>query len=329
MKDIPPSVTYSPIPVFLVCDTEYLPFALTTILSVLEHCSRKIIFHLLHDGSISPREIKTAQTLVSTAGGEIVFTKWQNGDCFKTWSKRFPPLVYVRLLLPEMFPQYDRAIFMDADILVSKDISELYNFDLKGKFIGAVPEGTWINSYKQNVPLDKKFQNIGFAEYYDKLGFSPQNTYYNAGVLLLDMKELRKANAAGILLKHAYGDLLYQDQDILNVFMNDWIAPLPTCWNKTYRLGEYEAGTMRHFIDKPWQNSSRGGDFGNYWRSLQKNTPFFYRARAELIICEIEASINSLWRQPGDSALKALLKLSWYLVGAAIRRIKKLTNSFF
>ena len=326
MKDTFSPVTGSPIPIFLVCDTEYLPFALTTILSVLEHCSRKIIFHLLHDGSISPREIKTAQTLVSAAGGEIIFTTWQNDNCFKTWSKRFPPLVYVRLLLPEMFPQYDRAIFMDADILADRDICELYNFDLNGRFIGAVPEDTWIESYKQNVPLDKKFQNIGFAEYYDQLGFSSQNTYYNAGVMLLDMKGLRKANAAGILQKHAHGDLLYQDQDILNVFMNDWITPLPPYWNNTRRLGANVPGEILHFIDKPWQNSSRGGDFGSYWRSLQKNTPFFYRARAELIICEIEASVNSLWRQPGDSALKALLKLFWNLVGAAVRRVKKLSK---
>ena len=311
------------IPVFLACDSEYLPFAVTTILSMLEHSERNFTVYIIHDGSFSRAEMKEAAAVLSVTGRcQLFFPCWKNIGNFTTWSKRFPPLVYVRLLLPEMYPQYDRALFLDADVLVERDIGELFDTDMGDRMIGAVPDPTWHVSYEKNVPLDKSFSGMGFGDYYRKHGFDPARKYYFAGGLLLDMKKLRKNHAGDIVREHACDNLLYQDQDILNLFMNDWICPLDPCWNNIRRLPGLEKDQVLHFVDKPWRNSSVGEEFGHYWRTLQK-TPWFYRARAELLLYEIEASVNSLWRCPGDSAAKALLKLTVCFVCAFLRRIRK------
>ncbi|MEI3003178.1 MAG: hypothetical protein V8T87_00920, partial [Victivallales bacterium] len=59
-----------------------------------------------------------------------------------------------------------------------------------------------------------------------------------------------------------------------------------------------------HYIGKPWHNSSADAEKAFYWNVL-KETPYFYQVRAEMLIYEIEASINSNWRYATDSLIKA------------------------
>ena len=64
------------------------------------------------------------------------------------------------------------------------------------------------------------------------------------------------------------------------------------------------------------------GYTSHYWQALRK-TPWFYRARAELILYEIEASVNSIWRDPKDNVLTAFFKLGIEFAAALIRRLIK------
>ena len=316
-------VKNSVIPIFMVCDSEYVPFAMTAILSILHHTERKLVFHFIHDGSVTKGEQKQCQQLIRQfEHAEIQFSVWGNREHFTTWTDRFPPLVFVRLLLPEMFPQYDRGIFLDADILVERDIGELFDTDMKGKLIGAVPEKNWRVNYDKNEPLGNAFGKMGTADYYKSLGFDPDQEYCYSGVLLLDMLGLRKCRLAEIISSHKNDRLLFPEQDLLNVYLHQWITTLDSCWNYVIRPKELPMYQISHYVNKPWRNSSVNLPEKRYWSAL-RDTPWFYRGRAELLLYEIEASINSNWRYPGDSVIKALFKLGGCFLAALFRRMKK------
>ena len=307
----------------MVCDSEYVPFAMTAILSILHHTERNLVFHFIHDGSVTKGEQKRCQQLIRQfEHAEIHFSIWGNREHFTTWTDRFPPLVFVRLLLPEMFPQYDRGIFLDADILVERDIGELFDTDMKGKLIGAVPERNWRINYNKNEPLGSAFGTMGTADYYKSLGFDPDQEYYNAGVMLLDMAGLRKYRIRDIIVDHKNDNLLYSDQDFLNVYLHHLFLTLDSSWNNVIQSKELPERQLLHYINKPWRNSSVNLPEKHYWTALRE-TPWFYRGRAEMLLYEIEASINGIWRYPGDSVIKALFKLVGCFLAALFRRMKK------
>ncbi len=293
----------SKIPVFLVCDSEYIPFAMATVLTLLEHTSRDVILHILHDGSVSQSEQKKCQDLVFRQYGQkIHFSVWKNEQGLTTTGKRFPPLVFVRLFLPEMYSQYDRCIYLDADVLVDRDICELFEIDMGDKFIGAV--------------TDKR----GTADLNSFL--APGQKYYYSGVLLLDMAGLRRIKLSEMVILHQNEKFRYPEQDLMNRYLRDLIFELDDCWNHVMPEVQMPEQTILHYVDKPWRNSSVSPVLKTYWKALQ-STPWFYRGRAELLLYEIEASINSDWRYPRDSVLKAGLKLMGCFLAALYRRIRK------
>ena len=49
----------------------------------------------------------------------------------------FTLTIFFRLFIADMFPEYDKGIYLDSDIVVPGDISELYNIDLGNNIIGA------------------------------------------------------------------------------------------------------------------------------------------------------------------------------------------------
>lgn len=243
------------IPLFAVCDSEFLPFALTTFLSVLRHTKRKIQFHIVHNGTLSARECRDANQLIADkAGSEIEFFHWKDEKEFSTKGSGFPAIVFARLLLPELFPQYDRAIYLDSDMLVERDIGELYDTPLEGRAIGAVPEDLWKDVFQKNGFFDPE-NKITYREYYGNLGITPDHPYCNSGLLLMDMALLRQLGIGKIVRQHSKDKLRFPDQDLLNAYLKDTILPLDRCWNNLFYTPDPEGRQIIHYLQKPWKSS--------------------------------------------------------------------------
>lgn len=103
-----------------------------------------------------------------------------------------------KFFMPQIFPQLDKILYLDVDILVLGDLSDLYNTDLKNKYIGAVHN----NNSRES---------------------------YNCGVILYNLKEWRKHNLTNKLIKSKNKDEL-RTLMTQNTF-NDVIKP-----NKVYYL---------------------------------------------------------------------------------------------
>ena len=154
--------------------------------------------------------------------------------------------IYFRIFIPDMYPEYDKAIYIDSDIIVPGDISELYDTDMHDNLIGVVTDGS-VN----DVPELQRYmtESLGL-----KLG-----DYFNSGMLLMNMKELRNVHLAEhflYLLNKYHFDCVAPDQDYLNSMCYGKIEYLDSCWDAMPNRNkpEIENPKIIHYnlFDKPW-----------------------------------------------------------------------------
>ncbi len=148
------------------------------------------------------------------------------------------PTVFLRLQLPLLISAR-RALFLDADVLVLDRIEHLLRCELAGAPLAAVrdPSSTGPPALRQH-------------------GFPEGTPYFNAGVLVLDLDELRRLDAARVFWELAHRELPFNDQDVLNLWAAGRWRELPTRWNCPAHSADVPDAEVSivHFIGprKPW-----------------------------------------------------------------------------
>lgn len=216
------------IPIFFTIDNKYAPYVSVAIKSIIENASKenkyKII--IMHQ-ELSKENIERISSLAED-GVEIEFAYMKDGlDSITDRVENrlrcdyFTLTIYFRLFIPEMFPEYDKGIYIDSDIVVPGDISKLYNIELGDKLIGACADKSVVE-----VPELAKYMEeaVGVSKY----------EYINSGVLLMNLKELRKVEFSRrflTLLTKYHFDCIAPDQDYLNAMCNGRILYLDEAWD--------------------------------------------------------------------------------------------------
>jgi len=124
---------------------------------------------------------------------------------------------WTRLWVEEFFPaDVDRVLYLDCDIVVVGDVSPLWNTDLGGALLGTV-----------DIP--------GADRGVTHLGMRAEDGYFNAGVLLIDLKQWRETRALDTVLGYvdAYPERMTRDvdQEALNACFHDRKKRLEYKWN--------------------------------------------------------------------------------------------------
>jgi len=166
----------------------------------------------------------------------------------------FPLNVYVRLLIPSFLPEeVSKAIYLDVDMIVRKDLSTLWNLPLGDHMIGGVPDrsGTISSPW-------------GGISNYEELGLNGEEKYFNSGLLLINVEEWRKTNLSEQLIKCISENgrfANFPDQYGLNViFAGKWLE-IDKRWN-TYSHDEELDPFIIHFIGrKPIYRNYDGNPF--------------------------------------------------------------------
>ena len=117
-------------------------------------------------------------------------------------------------MVENLFPEEDRCLYLDADIIVNDNIWEFYHLDFGGADIAACPKP--IESIAGGTP--------------PKPLVGQEERYFNAGVLMLNLSKLRERDLVSECSEviSTVPGLRYGDQDILNIiFLNscrlmDW-----------------------------------------------------------------------------------------------------------
>jgi len=153
---------------------------------------------------------------------------------------------YCRIFIPRVFHQYDKVLYLDSDIVVKGDISELYNTDLGSNLVGAASE---------EVMVDYDV----YGNYVEKaLGIS-RFDYFSAGVLLINAKLYRQEEIEKKFIKllNTFTFRVTQDEDYLNVLCKGRVKAISLGWNKsaykTPGFNDEDLKLIHYKINwKPW-----------------------------------------------------------------------------
>lgn len=132
-------------------------------------------------------------------------------------TKRWPESIYYRLLAHNYLPDnLSRILYLDADILVINDLSDLYDMDMKGHMYVA----------SQHSAFQKFTDNINKV----RLNNYDMNGYFNSGVILMDLNKkceiVREEDIIEYISAH-HRNLLLPDQDVLNGMYSQYTLSVP------------------------------------------------------------------------------------------------------
>jgi lipopolysaccharide biosynthesis glycosyltransferase len=262
----------------------YLPWCATAIRSCLDHTlGGGLVIHVLHDGSVTSAAGADALTaMVRERGGDLELHEIESACVDHLPAEgRFGRIVWLRFLLPDLLGDVDRVLYLDADTLVVAPIDELWDLDLYEAPIAAV----------SNV-VDR-----GLWPHVRSLGIEDPKRFFNSGVLLMDLTRMRAEGSSSELLGVAAnrgGELLWPDQDALNIVFAERWQRLHPRWNAMNSLWDWqdladdvfgpeqrtEATTdprIVHFegptLCKPWHTLNHHPYRANYW-SVLRSTPW-------------------------------------------------------
>lgn len=126
---------------------------------------------------------------------------------------------FYRLVLCNLIEE-DKCIYLDGDIVVNEDLSELYQIDLGKNYLAGCRD-IWIDLLsKEDRENRKEITRIYSLD-----------QYVNAGVLLFNLKQIKADGVDKALIDGLQKDYLFEDQDILNVCCYGKIVRLPAKWN--------------------------------------------------------------------------------------------------
>lgn len=223
--------TQSKIPVFYAVDDTYIPILGVSLKSLIENASKenkyeiKILYTNVSEENIS-RIKKYEQENISI---EFVNLNEQLKEIkSKLYTRNyFSNTTYFRLYIPELYPQYNKAVYIDSDTIVLTDIANLYNEEIGDNLIAAIPDGA-----VQTIPV--------FQEYVEKVvGVIDYNNYFNAGILVMNLEELRKYKFQEkfLYLLEKIKFEVAQDQDYLNRICKGRVKLLDFSWNRMPVMG--------------------------------------------------------------------------------------------
>ncbi|TXI10305.1 MAG: glycosyltransferase family 8 protein [Rhizobium sp.] len=262
-------MTFLPAPaVHVACAANgaYVPHIATLLQSLAaHHGGTGVTVHFLHDASVTATQLAQLRGQVEKTGMQLACHLPSDAQLQGLpVTERYPQVVWFRVLLPDLLPDVDRVLYLDADTLVLQSLLPLWQLDLSGLPFAAVQDV--ISPAHAHVPA--------------QIGLKHADEYFNSGVMLMNLDEMRSSNF------HARMQALdrkrfvagFPDQIALNaVAMGRWLRLHPK-WNC---MTPFIAGTERS-SDLPSlsvQQREAGASpcvvhFEGYW---QRAKPWQYR----------------------------------------------------
>ena len=218
------------IPVFLAADDNYAPFVATTMASILKNTKSHIDFYVLSNkiSKINQQKIRNTKKFFPNSRFSVRFREidMKKFEKFNGGFSHITITAYARWMIPDLYPNLNKAIYLDDDIIVVGDIAELYNQNLEGNIVGAVPD---VSDISPNGPSRYKLLK--------KYGEFKNEYVWNSGVYLIDCQKWRENDITRKLIAQKQEIIDYHkkhnlklgsaDQDTLNVILQDYkILPL-------------------------------------------------------------------------------------------------------
>lgn len=258
------------VPIFLAADDKYVKYMMVTIKSIIVNATVRYQYRLyiLHTDISSENQDMVKR--METSNCKIIFV--DVNDELKKIEKKislrdyYTATTYYRIFIADLFPEYDKVLYVDSDTVVRTDIAGLYHYNLGKNYVGAVRDQLVV-------------QEEIYGDYVEKVLGISRGAYFNAGVVLINCEQFRKNHMLKqfIELLNAYTFVVAQDQDYLNILCKDNVLWIDPRWN-VQMMGkipfEEDSVKLVHYnlAAKPWhyKGCRMGECFWEYAKQTEK-----------------------------------------------------------
>ncbi len=263
------------IPIFFAVDDKYAPYLGVTLRSLIDHTTPKHFYkvHILVSELSEEHRVILSAMATENVSVEFVNVSEKLDQLGNVLHLRhyYTQATYYRFFIPDLFPEYCRGVYLDCDLLLLRDVAELYHVKMGNSLVAASPEEVMLM-------VDV------FGTYVEKVLGVPRTEYFSAGVMVLNLDAFRTAmiESAFVELIGRYTFRVTQDQDYLNVLCYGRVTLLSADWNKTACPEAEGTPNIIHYkINwKPWHY--RGVKYEAYFWEHAAKTPYYDRLREEL-----------------------------------------------
>lgn len=222
--------THEPIIVVCAADNRYAMPLAVVIRSALENlnCDRQIIFFVI-DGGIKPKNKDKILRSLNSNHLKQCEIKWlqPSVDLLNNMkvSGHIKIAAYFRLLIPFLLSRnFVKAIYLDSDLIVQGDLSQLWDIDIGDNYLLAV----------QQLGIPYVSSLYGLANY-KELEIPSDSKYFNSGVLVMNLEKWRTENISMRVIEYIEQNKDYvrwHDQDGLNAVLAGKWGELEPRWNQ-------------------------------------------------------------------------------------------------
>ncbi len=325
---------------------EYAPFLCITISSIIQNASSNHFYDIVilttdmseNNKSIISRFVEQAPNFSIRFMNIKHFVE---DKTFYTWA-HFTAFTYYRLLIPDLFCKYEKVIYLDSDIVINVDIANLFDYDIDGYLLAAVQDSHVMGR------INPKHPSYSDSDYYLDVLKADVYGYFQAGVMLINIKEFAHRFAPGELIEKA-GQSHYRwlDQDLLNVECQGHVKRLQNNWNvmiinnpkkideeylpdedyNAYMAARRDPWVI-HYVGRAIPCFNPSADLYSYYWPYARNTPYY-----EILISKMIAQAEARVRH--KQTLKQQIKSEWVmpainkLLPPGSRRRKVLKRLYF
>lgn len=263
----------------------YVPYLRVMLVSTMTHLAptTQVQFFIIDDHLTTVAK-QQLHALVTKFGHKLTFMNVDTQlfvNCPE--SDHINQTAYYRIVAPKLLAQqnWQRVLYLDADVLVQTDITPLAEHALNRNIIGAVID----------PGQAKTLARLGYSEFEAK-----RYLYFNSGVMVIDIAQWEDAQVSERTLDYINQfpeQIIYHDQDALNAILANRTAMLDPKWNvqtslifqrhqpvdatyATLYQAAIEQPAIVHFTghDKPW-NTLKGHPFTTQYLTYlaAENTP--------------------------------------------------------
>ena len=133
------------IPIFMAVDNNYIPFLGVALKSIIDNVSQQNRYEIkvLYTNVTEENKKKIEEYQTENVGIEFVNLSYKLQEIQEKLYTRnyFSNTTYFRLFIPELYPEYDKAVYIDSDTITLVDIAKLYNTEMGDNLIAGIPDG--------------------------------------------------------------------------------------------------------------------------------------------------------------------------------------------
>ena len=157
-------------------DGMYSKYVATTMISLFKNTKYSVCVHILHDETLSEKRKNLLLDIANKYDQLIEFHLISIDETIRNLHKNVG--MFYRLFIFEKC-NVDKIIYLDGDILVTKDIYDLWKIDITDYYCAVVKD------------IKKTRENIINTNYYRSIGINYE-LYFNSGVIYFNCKLIKE-----------------------------------------------------------------------------------------------------------------------------------------